>query len=84
MKKSKSKGGKVKKITIAKATRDVLESYPRGKIFAMQEDVSGTGLLYDIAEKIGRWPSREAVKKAMQKLQGTICIDQWKGHYQKK
>ena len=76
--------GRTKKMTAAKATRITLEIYKRGRIFTMQDDITRTGLMYDVQKILGYCPSREAVKKAMQKLELTTCIDQWKSHYQKK
>ncbi len=72
------------KLSTAQATRMALSEYERGKLYTMQDDLTRTGLMYDIEKLLGFWPSREAVKKAMQKEKTSICINRVKSLYQKK
>ena len=78
-----------KHMTAAKATREVLESYQRAKLFTLQDDLTRTGLLYDVSKVLGYWPEKAAVKKAMERLGkagivDVICVNTIKSIYQKK
>jgi len=53
------------KQTIAKITRDILQGYPKRLLFTLQDDITRSGLMYDIAKVLGSWPGKYAVKKAM-------------------
>lgn len=81
--------GRTKKMTAAKATRQVLESYQRGKLFTLQDDITRTGLMYDVSKILGYWPEKAAVKKAMERLVkagivNVICVNTIKSIYQMK
>ena len=81
--------GQTKHMTAAKATRQVLESYKRAKLFTLQDDLTRTGLLYDVSKILGYWPEKAAVKKAMERLGKAgivkvICVNTIKSIYQKK
>ena len=81
--------GQTKHMTAAKATREVLESYQRAKLFTLQDDLTRTGLLYDVSKVLGYWPEKAAVKKAMERLGkagivDVICVNTIKSIYQKK
>jgi len=81
--------GLTKRMTAAKATRQVLESYQRAKLFTLQDDLTRTGLLYDVSKILGYWPEKAAVKKAMERLgKAKIikieCIKKIQSIYQKK
>ena len=81
--------GQTKHMTAAKATRQVLESYQKGKLFTLQDDLSLTGLMYDVSGLLGYWPEKAAVKKAMERLGkvgivNVICINTIKSIYQVK
>ena len=81
--------GQTKHMTAAKATRQVLESYKRAKLFTLQDDLTRTGLMYDVSKILGYWPGKYAVKKAMERLRkagivNVICINTIKSIYQVK
>ena len=81
--------GQTKHMTAAKATRQVLESYQKGKLFTLQDDITRSGLMYDVAKVLGSWPGKHAVKKAMFRMIRSgkiniICINTIKSIYQKK
>jgi len=81
--------GQTKHMTAAKATRQVLESYHRAKLFTLQDDLTRTGLLYDVSKVLGYWPEKYAVRKAMERLckagiVNVICVNTIKSIYQKK
>jgi len=81
--------GQTKNMTAAKATRQVLQSYQKGKLFTLQDDLTRTGLLYDVSKILGYWPEKAAVKKAMERLVkagivNVICINTIKSIYHKK
>jgi|GEM_PF-2505776 len=74
---------------IAKLTREILQGYRRGQIFTLQDDITKTGLMYNVAEILGSWPGKYAVKKAMDRMIASgsisiVCINTIKSIYQKK
>jgi len=77
------------KQNIAKNTRSVLLGYERGKIFTLEDHVTKTGLMYDVAAATGSWPSKYAVKKAMARMIASgsiniVCTNTIKSIYLKK
>ena len=77
------------KQTTAKITRDILQDYPKRLLFTLQDDITRSGLMYDIAKVLGSWPGKYAVKKAMFRMIRSgkiniICINTIKSIYQKK
>ena len=75
---------KTKKPSTASLVREVLESYRRGQLFTLQDDITRTGLIYDIEKKLGKWPSEYAVKKALSRMNSVICGNRVKSIWQKK
>ena len=81
--------GQTKHMTVAKATRQVLQEYQIGQKFTLQDDLTKTGVVYDVAKILGYFPKKEAVKKAMERLvkAGIVdieCLVTVKSIYQKK
>ena len=77
------------KQTIAKITREILTNYPKRLLFTLQDDITCSGLMYDVAKVLGSWPGKHAVKKAMERLGKAgivkvICVNTIKSIYQKK
>ena len=77
------------KQNIAQITRDILTDYPKRLLFTLQDDITRSGLMYDVFKVLGTWPGKHAVKKAMDRMIGSgkiniICINTIKSIYQKK
>jgi len=77
------------KQTIARITREILQDYPKRLPFTLQDDITRSGLMYDVAKVLGSWPGKYAVKKAMFRMIRSgkiniICINTIKSIYQKK
>jgi len=77
------------KQTVAKITREILQDYPKRLLFTLQDDITRSGLMYDIAKVLGYWPGKYAVKKAMDRFVRSgkiniICVNTVKSIYQKK
>ena len=77
------------KQSIAKNTREILQMYHRGKVFTLEDDITKTGLMYDVAAATGSWPSKYAVKKAMARMIASgsiniVCTNTIKSIYLKK
>jgi len=77
------------KQTIAKITREILTNYPKRLLFTLQDDITHSGLMYDVAKILGYWPGKAAVKKAMFRMVKSgkiniICVNTIKSIYQKK